>query len=418
MTARTNTPALPPVILLGGEANALSVARDLGRLGVRVFALGEADSFVRFSRHCTWIDAPARGMAEQTWANYLLGDDASSLHGAVLLSCSDAGLQLIMRHREALEERYVLDASDADAQRLMLDKLDTYRAAHAAGVPTPTFWEIASAEQLAAVREHLVFPVLIKPRLSHLFERRFGRKHVIVDSLAALDAALAGCRSEHVDVLLMEWIPGGDDELASYFTYLDAKSRPTLHFTKRIIRRFPSGMGGACYHRIDWVPELIEPANRLFAAVGLRGLANVEFKLDRRDGTYKLIECNARFVASNCLVTAGGVNLAAFVYARLTGVPIGAPPATAPHPPLRLWDPARDFAAFRERSRLGELSFFAWIRSVARPFRTQYFAWTDPLPALARMTRPIWRRWLKKPTPAASDSRMAAAELADGRAVG
>ena len=80
-------------------------------------------------------------------------------------------------------------------------------------------------------------------------------------------------------------------------------------------------MGTACYHITDWVPEIVEPSLRLFRHVGLRGLANVEYKLDPRDGRHKLIECNARFTASNCLVSASGVNLAAFVYNRLTGRP-------------------------------------------------------------------------------------------------
>src|SRR3954449_11669221 len=39
---RSSARALPPVLILGGEANALSVARDLGHLGVKVFMLGEA----------------------------------------------------------------------------------------------------------------------------------------------------------------------------------------------------------------------------------------------------------------------------------------------------------------------------------------------------------------------------------------
>ena len=44
--------ALPPAILLGGGANALSVARSLGRLGVAVYALEDPGTFVRYSRHC------------------------------------------------------------------------------------------------------------------------------------------------------------------------------------------------------------------------------------------------------------------------------------------------------------------------------------------------------------------------------
>ena len=60
-------------------------------------------------------------------------------------------------------------------------------------------------------------------------------------------------------------------------------------------RVYPVTSGPGCHHITDWIPELREPALRLFRQAGLRGLANVEFKRDDRDGQLKLIECNARF---------------------------------------------------------------------------------------------------------------------------
>jgi hypothetical protein len=57
-------------------------------------------------------------------------------------------------------------------------------------------------------------------------------------------------------------------------------------------------MGNACYHLTDWNPEVGDLSLKLFQWVGLRGLANAEFKRDERDGKLKLIECNARFTAS------------------------------------------------------------------------------------------------------------------------
>src|SRR5438105_868251 len=80
-------------------------------------------------------------------------------------------------------------------------------------------------------------------------------------------------------------------------------SAPLFEFTKRVIRRFPAMTGTACYAITDRIPEAAELGNRLFRHVALRGLANVEFKRDVRDGTLKLIECNARFTASQALVT-------------------------------------------------------------------------------------------------------------------
>ena len=184
-------------------------------------------------------------------------------------------------------------------------------------------------------------------------------------------------------------IPGPDDRLCSYYTYLDEDSRPLFHFTKRIIRRYPALRGTACYHVTDWIPEAVEQANRLFRYSGLRGLANAEFKRDGRDGRLKLIECNARFTAANCLVARSGFDLAAFVYNRLTGR------AQAPLERytlgLRLWDPVRDFQSFLELRRSGDLTFGRWLSSVLHRQTFPYFDRTDPLPSLARLTKPLLR---------------------------
>jgi predicted ATP-grasp superfamily ATP-dependent carboligase len=148
--------------------------------------------------------------------------------------------------------------------------------------------------------------------------------------------------------------------------------------------------GTACYHVTDWIPEAAELANRLFRHVGLRGLANVEFKRDDRDGQLKLIECNARFTASDCLVAASGINLAAFVYSRLVGLP---PPKTDHfRTGLRLWDPLRDFQAHLALRRCGQQTTRQWLAGVCHRQTFPYFQWTDPLPALARFTAPARRK--------------------------
>ena len=167
-----------------------------------------------------------------------------------------------------------------------------------------------------------------------------------------------------------------------------------FHYTKRIIRRYPVGMGAACHHVTDWIPQLIAPANRLLDEAGLRGLANIEFKLDERDGQYKLIECNARFVASNGLVSASGYSLARFVYNRIINKP------TAPFGRYRIGmrqlDLFRDFLAFRELNRRGEMSFMQWLLSIAHPQFFAYFKWNDPLPALSRLFKPFTKLFRRK----------------------
>src|SRR6516162_2521037 len=112
----------PPVVVLGGTANALSIARSLGRRGVPVYALNDADSHVRCSRWCRWLDVPWRGDEESSWSAFLLGPQAEWLRGAVILAACDAGIQTIAHHRETLARRFLLDESNPAAQLAMLDK--------------------------------------------------------------------------------------------------------------------------------------------------------------------------------------------------------------------------------------------------------------------------------------------------------
>jgi predicted ATP-grasp superfamily ATP-dependent carboligase len=122
----------------------------------------------------------------------------------------------------------------------------------------------------------------------------------------------------------------------------------------------------------------------------LRGLANVEFKRDPRDGVLKLIECNARFTAANALVERAGLDLASLVYNRLLGLPL---PATDRfRDGVRLWAPGRDFLSFLELRRRGELGLGAWLHSVLHPALLPVFSWSDPRPSLTDALRRIGKQ--------------------------
>lgn len=368
---------LPAAIVVGGGANALSVARSLGRAGVTVYALNEPTAHIRYSRYARWIDVPHDNDAQARW---LLGPESEHLRGSVLLAAGDAALDMIADHRVDLEQKFLLDLSHAAAQRTMLNKLDTYRAAVAAGVPTPRFWVAATLDDLQSFRESLVFPLIVKPRLSHVFEERFGRKFLVAESHEQLADAFRTVQDARIETMLVERIPGGDDQLCSYYTYLDESGEPLFDFTKRIIRRWPVGMGAACYHITDHVPGVRELGLKLFRQVGLRGLANVEFKLDPRDGQLKLIECNARFTAANGLLADCGFDLARFVYSRLAGLE---PPALEHYRTgVRLWYPIDDFKSFRELRQRGEITTAWWLATLCHRQTFPFFRWHDPLPTL------------------------------------
>jgi predicted ATP-grasp superfamily ATP-dependent carboligase len=368
-------------------------------MGVPVYALGARGNVrVAASRYCRALPLafgpepwPARVMS------FLLGPEARALHGAVLLASNDVGVEVLARNRDRLLPLYRLDACHPPAQLAMLDKLATYRAAVAAGVPTPRFREVSGEGGVEDIRAGLRYPLIVKPRDSGAFQRAFpgGRKHVRVDSF---DEAVRGVRllaRAGLDAMLVEVVPGPDDRLCSYYTHLDENGEPAFHFTKRVIRRFPPGEGEATYHVVDDVPHVRELSLRLLRRVGLQGLANVEFKLEERDGELKLMECNPRFTAANALVAESGLDLARWVYRRAVGLP-QEPPGTV-RIGLRMWEPLRDFRAYRALAAAGELTFPSWLRSL-RTLRPFWFRWYDPLPTFAHAAEEA-KRWVRERVP-------------------
>jgi predicted ATP-grasp superfamily ATP-dependent carboligase len=140
-----------------------------------------------------------------------------------------------------------------------------------------------------------------------------------------------------------------------------------------------------------WDPEVAEAGLRFLRGVGLRGLAFVELKRDPRDNDLKLIECNHRFGAAQEVIRRAGLDVALYAYRRAAGLPTQ--PMNAWREEVRLWFPARDFRAACDYIRAGELTWTAWLRSLAHTsVYTPAFAFDDPRPSGANLLQKLTRR--------------------------
>lgn len=380
----------PPAVILGGSTNAVSVARSLGRAGVPVYAIGNALSVVGHSRHCRgFVDLGDDANVQEHWLDWL---DGHGPRGAVLLPCDDDGLELIARNRRALVELgYLPVEADDDVVLAMLDKSRTYELARRIGVPSPRTVTPRNVAELEALSNEIAYPCALKPSHSHLFQRHSGMnaKALIVFSSEELAQALGRLHALGLEMVVTEIVPGGEDQFCSYYSYLDERGDPLFHLTKRKLRQFPTGFGMGCYHVTDWNPEVAEVGLRFLQGVGLRGLANVEFKRDARDGQLKLIECNHRFTAANEQLRIAGMDLALFAYNRLLGRP--GPPVDSYRSNVRLWVPIDDTRAFLSHRRRGELSLVGWVRSLLHVQHFPVFSWKDPKPTIVHHWRMLVR---------------------------
>lgn len=383
----------PPAILLGGYVIALTVARSLGSRGIKVYALDEQTSPARYSRFCTWIPNDENVDLQTGWLNWLTSEKAKKLRGAVILPCCDEGLDLIGRHRAKLKNDYLLNEANDDVLLSMLDKSKTYALSKKIDVPCPEIWYVKSKEDILKVADKINYPCYLKPCRVHELRQHFSVKLFLACSTDELLKTFANIEHHGFEWLITEIIQGKDDQFYSYYSYLDENGNPLFHLTKRKLRQHPYGRGIGSYHVTDWNPEVAALGLRFFQGVGLRGIGNVEFKRDSRDGKLKLIECNARMTLMTELLIISGVNLPVFLYNHLVGLPL--PSINGYRRDVYAVLPLTDVLAFRDLRRRGEMTLGVWIRSLMHKQHFLYFRWSDPMPLASRLY-PFVRDQVKK----------------------
>ena len=407
MSRRSNIPA----ILLGGGANAVSVARSLARAGIPVHAAGYPASPVRSSRACTTFTEFGTDEDLQEWMLEWL---SSGPREGVLLPCADDGLELVARHRAELASwGYVPIEADDDVLLAMLDKQKTYVRARSAGIEVPHTITPQDVDELDDLMGDLAYPCVLKPLHSHMFARLAGTtaKVLVAHNASELRHTFLRMQALGLKMLITETIPGPEDQYLSYYGYMDEHGESLLHFTKRKIRQYPIRFGLSSYQVSEWCEEVADVGLRFFQGVGLRGIGNVEFKRDSRDGRLKLIECNHRFTAANELVQLSGIDLALFTYNRLLGRPL--PSVESFREKVYMWHPIQDTRAMLRYRSEGELSLRAWARSLMRRQHFPVARLDDPMPTLDLHARRLIAR-ARRPRSVARHLADAAPSSAEG----
>jgi predicted ATP-grasp superfamily ATP-dependent carboligase len=115
-------------------------------------------------------------------------------------------------------------------------------------------------------------------------------------------------------------------------------------------------------------------------AIGYRGILDIGYRHDRRDGSYKVLDINPRIGCTFRLFTAtNGMDVARALYFDMTGQPV---PAAAVAEG-RKWM-VEDFdllSALRSWS-ARSLTAKDWFNSLRSVQETACFAWDDPIPFL------------------------------------
>jgi predicted ATP-grasp superfamily ATP-dependent carboligase len=375
----------PPVLVLGAGVTALGVLRSLWRAEIPCLSLGTPPGgFVRRSR---WFRAapdvagidPARDLA-----GYL---QRCGLDSAVLLPCSDAWTLAVAELDAATAERFPSSVAPTATLQTLVDKGDFAALLRRLDLPHPRTEIVHGEGDIAGLPDAVLEGAFLKPRDSQRFFARFGTKAFRIRGRSDAASSVRAATGEGLSMVLQEYIPGPADHHYFVDGFMDAGGHVRAWFVRRRLRMYPSDFGNSTL-MVSVAPEEAAPAieslGRLLAATSYRGIFSAEFKLDPRDGQFKLLEVNARAwwyveFADRC-----GANVCSLAYHDALGLSM--PSRRKPEVGRRCVYPYYDLHACLELRARRRLPLLTWARSwlgAAQPV----FDWRDPLPALDAVSR-------------------------------
>ena len=246
----------------------------------------------------------------------------------------DDYLLFFARHHATLS-RYFIFSFEPSYARLTraLDKLLLAETALALGVTAPRSHSLKEFER---EEDAPPFPVIIKPAIKCRPEVDVVRKAFrlrVCEDLSRLKVAVRALEDLQQPYIIQEYIPGGDEALFTCGVYC-FQGRLVAWSTSRKIRQFPPLTGECSFGETVHLPELVEPARRLVEAIGLSGIAQIEFK--KHNGRFYLIEINPRIWSWHEIHRFVGVNFVLIAVKHLLGLE-AFDRVVAPRPERRTW---------------------------------------------------------------------------------
>ena len=305
----------PALVIDVGWVNGLAAIRSLGRAGIPVIAVDHRQSALGFrSRYARPVVSPDP-QDEEAFVSFLAGLEVDA--PAPVFATHDEPLNAIARGAEQLGDKFLYPFPPWEVLARIQTKRGQLEAAQAAGVPVPRTAYPVAVEEARAAADDLGYPVLVKPSSTEGFKRRFGRQAFRCETGGQVAVAFAD--AEPFEPMVQEIVPGGDEELFTLGSYLAADGEALGLFCGRKLRQTPPGVGTCRVGEAVWVEEVVEQGLEVLRALEHKGLSQVEFKRDRRDGSFKLMEVNPRLWQWHGLASACGVDLPLIAYRDLTG---------------------------------------------------------------------------------------------------
>ncbi|MEG0791907.1 MAG: carboxylate--amine ligase [Gordonibacter sp.] len=320
---------LQPVVV-GGDILAYSYVRELHRAyGVkRTIVLATQDiKMLSTSRFTDYRLIEGIHEAENLYA--ALEAVAAEQHAAdpdrvlLVLGCDDCHARMLSGGKERLEAAgFVVPYIDFPLLDDITQKRRFYELCDELSIPYPRTWYFdcgANGPDKLPVDE-LPYPLIAKPSNSAQFQAATiegWRKIYEIESAEELAQVWDTIRvSDYAgELVLQDFIPGGDDAIRTLTTFSDATGdmRVVSGGVVCLQDHDPTALGNPVCIMGEREEAIIEHARRFLKHTGYRGFANFDIKVDERDGSFRFFEVNTRAGRNTYYLSLGGVNFTTLI---------------------------------------------------------------------------------------------------------
>ncbi len=233
----------------------------------------------------------------------------------VLFPVCEWGLLPLSKARDKIAPYTRMPLPSHESLVKTFDKSQTLEIAQDNNVPTPKTYFPRNVQKLAEISRKISYPAVIKPNWSWTWsdEKAFFRRASYVSSAAELLATYRVVHEQFPYPMIQEYIPGIAGNYSIGVLY--SNSRPRAMCAIKVYRAFPiSGGNSVLRETVPLDSKMKEYTSRLLKTLDWHGVAEVEFKVDPRDGEPKLMEINGRFWASLEVAILSGLDLPYLLY--------------------------------------------------------------------------------------------------------
>ena len=317
-------------VVVGGDYQGLGIVRSLGRKNIPVCVIDDEHSIARYSRYTTHsIRVPSLRREKEAVNTVMEIGHRLGLKGWVLFPTRDETVAAFARYHVRLSEFFRVPTPDWNKVKWAWDKRNTNRLAMRLGIPIPHTWYPREESDLDHVAAEP--PYALKPAIKEHFFYATRAKAWRANSRSELLQLfrLANAQTPLAEVMVQDVIPGiGRQQFAYCAFFKNGHAIASMVVQRK--RQHPTEFGRASTHvqTID-LPIIEELSLRFLRAINYYGLVELEYKLDPRDGEYRLLDVNARTWGYHTLGVGAGVDFPFLLFCDQTGQDV---PTCRAHP--------------------------------------------------------------------------------------